>query len=298
MSNLNVDFTFNIYATDGSTVAVVDTTPDYSAASTGGYGSPNIAKSAITATRLLIGNYTDILAQSGKIAGDSLVQYRQYVKTGGLSQTYDNKTISVGSYFIPYISGLTVASGDTFTDTGVYVSLQSFLPTQVQDTLTITNLGLGSDNTVVPDVLWDVQYEVYGLSVSAPFASVAGRKYMVYNTGTASFASQTYRVGEVIIGDGTHQISVSGGALVSALESSSERTFITTYNLEYGVCQASIKVQTNNCICDSDMAIAKIYNLLDALYFSQWSNNVSYSKATDIISAATITLNTLNSCIA
>lgn len=301
---LSTDFSFGIFATNGNTMVFTDTTPAYSANTTGGYGTPNIARSSITQTRLKIGNYPAIQFQTILSEGETLTQYRQYIKTAGSSHVYDNKTITLGNYFIPPISGLTVIAGDEFTDTGVYVPYitpATFLPTTntTQLVLSITQVGLSSILTIVPDLVFDLQYEVYGAIVAAPFVSIEGMMYIVKGaSGTASLNSNVYRPGEVFIGDGTHSVTVSGAATVASLACMTEKTIVTTYNLETSAYELNITrlVQRCKCNCNSQLEIANIYDIIIALQYQTYTNAVSFQQATDLINIANTKILNMQNC--
>ena len=292
---LDVNFSFAIYSPDGSTVNIPDTTPAYSANSTGGYGSPNPTKAQIVATRFKIGNYNSIVSQTTYTSGQTLTQYEQYLKTAGADHVYDGKVISVGDYFIPPIAGITVASGDIFQETGYYCAKTSYLPTDSQNILTIPQLGISAQNQTVPDLVWDIQYEVYYPAHTLPFATTSGSQYMVTGTGTATQSGDVYRVGEVFIGDGT---SVTGTATLSELASTTERVFVSSYNLQGDTNQAQLNLVSGSaCTCDGQLEIAKIYNVLESFNYQEFTNNVSMEKANDLLVYCYSLLSNLKKCI-
>lgn len=289
--SLSVNFTFDIYNSDGNKVVVVDTTPPYSSNETGGYGSPNPTRANISLTRLLIGNYPSMIAEAKKVGGDTLTQYRKYLKTAGSAQVYDNKTISSGDIYIPFLSNLTVISGDEFTDLGVYVpylSYATFNPSTM-DTLilSIPELGLPSTDETVQDLVWNVQYEVYGLATGIPFTSTEGLQYIVVSGGTAVQSGNTYRVGEVFVGDAT-SVTLNGGATVASLASTTEKTFVTDYNLRLQLYNLQAERLANPCACeqDSQIKIAKLYNLLEFIQYQAYTNLVSYEQCTSLLGIA------------
>lgn len=302
--SLSTDFLFEIFNSDGNMMSFTDITPAYSVNTPEGYGAPNIARSAITQTRILFLNYPASIAETTLAAGETLVQYRQYLKTAGSSQVYDNKTVVVGNFFIPPITGLTVATGDEFLDTGVYVPYiapASFLPTTNTTSIifTIPEVGLSSDYDVVPDIVFDLQYEVYGATVAAPFTSVEGMRYIVKGaSGTALYTGNTYRIGECFVGDGSSQVTVSGAATIAALQCMSEKTIVTTYNIEDSAYELNITALEKRCgcSCDPQLAISSIYNIIKALQYQTYTNAVSFEKATGLIRLAESKINNLNAC--
>jgi hypothetical protein len=286
---LDVNYTYSIYNSDGDKMVFVDTTPPYSANETGGYGSPNITRAQVSMVRIQYGNYPDITAQATKKAGETLVQYRKYLKTSGSAQTYDNKVIESGDIYIPFLTSTTVIAGDVFQDLGYYVPyvpVASFLPTTntTPYILSITQVGLAATNQTITDLVWTLQYEVYGVATGTTFTSVQGQQYIVVSGGTAIQSGNIYRVGEVFVGNAT-AVTFTSGATVAPLRSITEKTFVTDYNLRLAIYNLQSERLANPCACqsDSDIQIAKLYNLLDFLSYQQYTNAVSFQQATDLL---------------
>jgi hypothetical protein len=286
---LDVNYTYSIYNSEGNRVVFVDTTPPYSANETGGYGSPNITRAQVSMVRIQFGNFPAITAQAVKIAGETLVQYRKYLKTSGFAQTYDNKIIESGDIYIPFLTNTTVIAGDVFQDLGYYVPyvpVASFLPTTntTPYILTIPQVGLEATNETVTDLVWALQYEVYGISTGTTFTSVQGQQYIVVSGGTAIQSGNIYRVGEVFVGNAT-SVTFTSAARVAPLMSTTEKTFITDYNLRLAIYNLQSERLANPCACqsDSDIQVARLYNLLDFLSYQQYTNAVSFQQATDLL---------------
>jgi len=293
-------FTFKGYNPENTLVEFIDVTPPYSTNTQNGYGTPNLARNQVTIVRLEIGNYNNILAQQVKQSGETLSQYHKYIKTKGAAQIYDGKTIASGDVFIPPISGLTIISGDEFTDTGYYVPYISpsvFLPTNntTQLFLDTEELGVPTYDTV-PDGIWDVSYEIYGQPTSTPFTTVEGVQYIVYGSGTATFNGNTYRVGEVFVGDGTNTVTAT--ASVAEVQSVSEKVFVTTFDLRSQLYGLQIKaLGVNNCGCDTQVEFLKIYSLLDMIDYEVFTNAVSFEACDNLLTEAATRLTTLNNCL-
>jgi hypothetical protein len=286
---LDVNYSYSIYNSDGDKMVFLDTTPPYSANETGGYGSPNLTRAQVSMVRIQFGNYPSIVGEAQKIAGETLTQYRKYLKTSGSAQTYDNKVIESGDVYIPFLTSTTVIAGDVFQDLGYYVPYvptSSFLPTtnSTPYILSITQVGLEATNETITDLVWDLQYEVYGIATGTTFTSVQGMQYIVVSGGTAIQSGNIYRVGEVFVGNAT-SVTFTGGATVAALRSTTEKTFVTDYNLRLAVYNLQSERLANPCACkdDSDIQIAKLYNLLDFLSYQQYTNAVSFEQATDLL---------------
>jgi hypothetical protein len=286
---LDVNYTYSIYNSDGDKMVFVDTTPPYSANETGGYGSPNITRAQVSMVRIQYGNYPDITAQATKKAGETLVQYRKYLKTTGAAQTYDNKVVESGDVYIPFLTNTTVIAGDVFQDLGYYVPyvpVASFLPTTntTPYILSIPQVGLAATNQTITDLVWTLQYEVYGVATGTTFTSVQGQQYIVVSGGTAIQSGNIYRVGEVFVGNAT-AVTFTSAATVAPLRSITEKTFVTDYNLRLAIYNLQSERLANPCACqsDSDIQIARLYNLLDFLSYQQYTNAVSFQQATDLL---------------
>jgi hypothetical protein len=286
---LDVNYTYSIYNSDGDKMVFVDTTPPYSANETGGYGSPNITRAQVSMVRIQFGNYLDITAQATKKAGETLVQYRKYLKTSGSAQTYDNKVIESGDVYIPFLTSTTVIAGDVFQDLGYYVPfvpVASFLPTTntTPYILSIPQVGLAATSQTITDLVWTLLYEVYGVATGTTFTSVQGQQYIVVSGGTAIQSGNIYRVGEVFVGNAT-AVTFTSAATVAPLRSITEKTFVTDYNLRLAIYNLQSEHLANPCACqsDSDIQIAKLYNLLDFLSYQQYTNAVSFQQATDLL---------------
>jgi hypothetical protein len=150
--------------------------------------------------------------------------------------------------------------------------------------LSIPQVGLAATNETITDLVWSLQYEVYGISTGTTFTSVQGQQYIVVSGGTAIQSGNIYRVGEVFVGNATSVTFTSAGR-VAPLMSVTEKTFITDYNLRLAIYNLQSERLANPCACqsDSDIQIARLYNLLDFLSYQQYTNAVSFQQATDLL---------------
>ena len=296
---LSANFTFEIYNPSGDRMVFKDTTAPYSSNELGGYGSPNITRAQVSMVRVQYGNYVDISNVIVKKGGEVLAQYRKYLKTKGSAQVYDNKTIASGDIFIPFLNNLTVVSGDEFQDLGYYVPFiepTSFLPTTntTELVLSVTDIGLSNQFVTVPDYVWNLTYEVYGIATPTPFTSVEGMSYIVASDGTVTQSGNDYAYGEVFIGNGT-ALTFGDGASVAPLVSVTDKSFITLFNTElalYDYMASGIK-----CPCDREgYEVSKIYNGLSFLKYQQYTNAVSFEAASDMIQVLWIRINDLKEC--
>lgn len=262
---------------DNSTGAYLffkDTTPDY------GVGG-NITYSDVRAVRMVMTNWTGQQNPTTLIEGDALEQYREYIKTSITTSVYDNKTITLSQFFIPFIDGLTVLAGDTFETTGAfstYINPTEYLPTNTFNVFPIPLSYWGiTDRTTFEDMVYGLQYEIYVDTDPVTLANVVNEKqYIVYGTtGTAIWNGNTYRIGEVFIASDNGAISFTGDAVVKVLEASVNNYFAITYDIENRV---AIYVADNRCACENPK-IWEIYAQLKSLKVSNYSQWESITKA-------------------
>lgn len=258
---------------DNSTGAYLffrDTTPDYGV-------NGNINYSDVRAVRMVMTNWTGQQNPVTLTQGDALEQYRRYIKTSITTSVYDNKTLTLSSFFIPFIDGLTVLSGDTFETTGAfstYISSSTYLPTSSFNVFPIPLSYWGiTDRTTFEDMVYGLQYEIYVDTDPVTLTNVVNEKqYIVYGTtGTAVWNGNTYRIGEVFIASDNGAISFTGDAVVKVLEASVNNYFAVTYDIEK---RLAIYVADNRCACENPK-ISEMYAQLEALKdsnYSQWES--------------------------
>ena len=232
----------------GEIINFTDTTGGYATNNTGGYGSPNLTYAQVGGINLLIGNYVNIVPSALGV-GAALIRYTQYIKTSGASQTYDGKIVTVGNYFVPHVTGLVVAAGDTFQTTGYYNPLITplrWLPTAAGTPLYLSTQDLGYTTLgVIPDSILTLQYEVYGIVNTVAFTTVLGTKYLVTGTGIVSYLGSNYKQGEVFTASGTSTVGVVSGTFgVAPYNSGAVSNFQTIYNLETSL----VELQTSNIL--------------------------------------------------
>lgn len=239
--------------------------------------SGNIGYSDVDAVRFKIASLESINSVATLNAGDSFTQYVEYICTAG-SGTIDNKGIAGGQYFIPQISGLSVPSGMTFQTTGYYNPpiLAEWLPTNNQIPLTLSLAQINQASaTYVEDSLYTIQYEVYVDSFTGTQAAVIGQRYMVL-TSTATYDGNTYRFGEIFIGNDTSSIVAAGN--VVKLNAATTQYFTLTWNMLQVLFDLVV-------IPDADLQ-KKIYGIrvqLEYLYNSCATGNVSYTYSLELI---------------
>jgi hypothetical protein len=280
---------------DGLVSEFTDVTGVYSTNNTGGYGTPNIDYGDVEMVRVKVGNYQNISTEVviGQ-AGLSLGQYYEYLKTEGTPKVYDGKTISVGQYFIPHTTGLTVQSGDVFVDTGYYSAPTppaTFLPANTNPILYLNSRQLGQygSPSVISDNLISAQYEVYD-SLQIGGSAVVDVTYMAYSS-TVTYGGNTYRLGEVFTASAATAIT---GTVVK-LASSVSQDFVLTYNIDKAINELVIRAKSGDCSCYDDIieGVLRVRLLLDGLKWQAKSGTLSWMKGQDILDYCTQKINEL-----
>lgn len=247
-----LDLTYDIQVSmqDGKSCGFADITADY-----GINGNPNY--SDILAVRLYFGIYANEVAPTTLTATAPMDQYREYQKTSLASSVYDNKTIQHGQDYIPFITSLTVLSGDIFITTGrysEYIAPATYLPTAVRNVLTLFPTDLGITQTLVfPDGVYYLTYEVYTISgISTGGNVVANTQYMVKGSGTVVYDGNTYRTGEVFIAADANVVTYTGSAVLVVLNSLVFRYFIFTFSIETQLAVLILEL-TRSCNCNDEL---------------------------------------------
>jgi len=237
---------------DGKSAYFVDTTTDYG---TGG----NPTYSDIKCIRLLIGNYNNLINQQTLLAAAEMEQYVEYQSLTLTGYTYDNKLVAFGQPFIPFITGIAVASGSQMQETGQYSQLilpATYLPTAnyTPYVLTPANTNIPEINDVFNDGVNWATYETYvDNSPSTPSNVVDGTQYQVFGTGaTAVYNGNTYRQGEVFIASDSGAISFTGGGTVKKLSGIRFSYFCFVYNCLKQLADLQLYIY-QNCICNAEL---------------------------------------------
>jgi hypothetical protein len=273
MPSPNLNFSIEVDNSNGSFLFFRDTTTDYGI-------NGNINYSDVKAIRMVMTNWMAQQNPLSLVAGDSLDQYRQYVKTNIGSSVYDNKTLTLASYFIPFISGLSVLSGDTFETTGAYstyIDPSSYLPTSSFNVFVIPVSYFGLTETVFPNMVYGIQYEIYVDTDPDPLTNVVDEKqYIVHGTtGTAIWNGNTYRIGEVFIATDSGAVSFTGDATLKVLEASVNNYFAIVWDIQN---RLYVYKATQTCKgCNDDITI--IQDEIETFLFSNYTQWESISDA-------------------
>lgn len=275
---MGLEYTFLVDNSDGETAFFTDTSTDWD-------------YSLVAMVRLYLGNFTDDQNQTTLVEDDELEQYHEYVKTSLVASVYDNKIIQVGQRYIPFVTGLVVLPGDTFTKTGRYsqpVFPADYLPTENHNVLTRTpqDFGFGADTTIFPGYLYYCQYEVYGITSPNPVVTpVHGVTYIVYGaSGTAIYNGSTYRLGEIFIGDTSGTVSFTGAATLKVMFDARFHYFPMIYQLEKDLQRLNFRIITE-CGCDEGLTyrVMVMRSKLESIDWSVVQNKTDATTCNQII---------------
>lgn len=280
---------------EGKAAEFTDVTGVYSSNNTGGYGSPNIDYADVEMVRLKIANYPALTAEPVIPSGAPLGQYYEYLKISGTPQVYDNKTISIGDFFIPHVAGLTVLSGDEFIATGFYsapILPATYLPASTTPILYLNSIQLGQFSAtpqVINDNLINLNYEVYD-SLQIGGTATIDATYMAYSS-TVTYGGSTYRLGETFTAGAATAIT---GTVVK-LASSVSQDFVLTYNIDKSINELVIRAKSGDCQCYDEIieGVLKCRLLIDGLKWQAKSNTLSWLKGQDILDYCTQKINEL-----
>ena len=240
----------------------------------------NIFISAVNGVRIKVGTATTLLSVTSITTGN-FVQFTEYLKIGGASSVVNGKILTVGSYFVSQIAGLSVPAGDIWQLTGYYVPqiILSWLPTATQVPLTLSINKLGQVGSLVEDNEYLFVYEVYAGVFAINTASILNNTYMVL-TGSATYNASTYYPGERFTGIDTNTITVTGSVAILNATSNTYATLV--YSLETGIMSNIYQKAVN---ADNDYT-NEIYGLKSQLNSLKWASstlNVDFNACSTII---------------
>lgn len=245
-----------------------DITPNYGVDS-------NIAVTDVKKTRFLC-QHNLVNTPTTLVEGDTMVQYQQYLKTGGSPSVYDNKTLGIGSLFIPFVE-LTVNAGDEWEKMTVFSKPTDFLPTVGKAPFTLDTSYFGLETSYFTDDIYGLQYEVYIDTSPTTLPNVViDTQYIVVGDGTAVYNGNTYRSGEVFVAVDNGAVSFTGTANLKQISSSVQKFYTIIWELENQYNNVILdRVET--CVCDDETQILlnKIKAEMDAIKFANYTQRVS-----------------------
>lgn len=272
-----------IAGNDGDTVLFSDLTGT-TAPDSYGKGS-NIAYSAVDFFRLRIATIDTIDEATPLVTGDSFTLNVEYLCTSGTAIVVDSKTMSAGDYFTPRTTGLTVPANSTFVSTGNYLYVPtSFNATtsllyQVPTTLSLAEINQAS-NTYVQTNTYILNYDIYNAKSSITAAAVANQVYICMS-GTTTYDGSVYRAGEIFTATDTSNITTTG-------EFAKLYASKTTYStITYTLLASIFSILESNQETTISQEIYGIRCELEALQFSCYTGNVSFTYARKLLSLLT-----------
>jgi hypothetical protein len=245
-----------------------------------GKGS-NINYTDVDYYSLLIATMSSVENVTTLNAGNIFLQNVRYICVTGSSLVIDGKTFSSGDYFIPRTSGLTVPAGGVFRTTGEYLYVpNSFNPTvsllyQVPTTLSLTEINQ-SGSTKVSDDVYILNYNIYNDLETTTQAAVAYQTYICVS-GTTNYNGATYRAGESFTAIATTNITTTGS--FAKLYTSKTTYFTIVYNMLVQLFDIQLASQG----ADISYHLTEIRVELEALQFSCYTGNVSFTYAKKLL---------------
>lgn len=275
-----LNFSHEVDNSTGQYLFFRDITPDYGI-------NGNINYSDVKAVRMMMTTWSGIQNPTSLSEGDELNQYERYIKTSITTSVYDNKTLTLSSYFIPFIEGITVLSGDTFENTGSYsnyISPSTYLPTISFNVLSIPVSYWGiTDKYTFDNMVYGLQYEIYVDTNPETLTNVTNEKQYIVSgtTGTAVYNGNTYRIGEVFIASDNGSVSFTGDAVVKVLEASVNKYFAIIWDIQNRI---ATYVADNSCACENPK-VNELYSNIDSLLWSNYSQWESINNAMSTIAS-------------
>lgn len=266
---------------DGQSVSFRDITGTTSSTAYGVGG--NIDYGDVDAVVIEIGTATSLVEGTELSDGDTFLQFHKYIKTAGSSSTINGKTFTIGEYFCPQVTGLTVPVGDTWEYTGYYRPqiLTSWLPNSGETALNLDVSELGQDGSYVATTAYVFDYSIYANNFSTTTAAVSGNTYLVIG-GTATYGGDTYVAGETFTASDTGNIVPGGGGAVGIMYATSTTYFVLAYELEQQIL-IGIEAQITAFSPRTQNNIFAIRAQLEALQNSAWTNNISFDYCTELL---------------
>lgn len=258
----------------GETVFFSDTTVGYG---TGG----NIGYSDVKQVRLVCGNYKSETFPVNVSVGDTLYQWVQYQKTSLLPSTYDDVIVNSGDFYIPFIQGITVLSGDTFIAAGFaskYIPPATYLPTSSHNILNLdpSYWQLGYNEvplTVFDSQVFSLQYEIYQDTTPNPLITVViDKQYIVTgNTGVCTYNGSDYKIGMVFIAADNGVVTFTGDSTLKVLYASAFNYWTWVWDLNKRLLLVGLNQE--NCGCRDNPVICQIR---DTFYVFEWSSYLQW----------------------
>lgn len=145
--------------------------------------------------------------------------------------------------------------------------------------LVLSTEDFGIDETVFPSTVYNVQYEVYGMTTPTTLTNVVlDTQYIVYGDGTCLYNGNTYSTGEVFIATDNGAVSFTGSAKLGELMASRHKYYTLVWSLKqrlYTIIHESL----GTCSCELSELLDKIQSELDSLEWANYTQQISVSKA-------------------
>lgn len=224
-----------------------------------GWGTPNIAASAVNYVRVIFGTY--LKEQTANSNATEIIAGTEYRVVGTGSFTYDTKTYNAGDVFISMATGTpTLPTTIVLEETGRFQPITNFVPLDVTSSDFTPSL-LGIDDTVFPDTIGNLQMDIYTTETAAPNGSVSAGTYIVKGSvgQTITTGGVTYRVGEVFTKGSSFAITGTGSVVeyndttVDANGNPDYVYFLFGYHAFQALITMSMKLADNCCNCKDEI---------------------------------------------
>jgi hypothetical protein len=245
-----------------------------------GYGKgTNPSYGDVEGVRIKLANYSTMEDPTTISGGAEFEQFREYVKVSQTTSVINGKTFTVGTLFVPQVSGLVVPINDEWKTTGYYVPqiLASWLPTasEIALNLNVTEFGQQA-NTPIEANIYAYTYEIYTDIETTTFAPIANQQYLVLS-GSVVYDSDTYYAGEVLVTTDTSNITISTGS-VAKLNATSYSYSPLIWDIEADLntlIQNQIGKNNQDLINQTEVEINKIALKIQAIKYAAYNKNIS-----------------------
>ena len=241
MADLDLQYSIAVQNIDGKSVWFIDNSPNY-----GIDGA--IDYSQVRCIRLYFVSYTAEQNPTTLSGSGEMDEFREYQSLTTLPFTYDDIIVPLAGRFIPQIAGITVQANSIMQTTGrfnPYVSSIRYLPTANKIPLVLLPADFGLTETVFPDGVWALQYEVYQQTTPNPIVNaVDGVQYMV-RTGKANYNGSDYETGDVFIATDNSAITPTRSGEVDVLAALVFKFFMFTYGIDKDLAALTVFALNN-----------------------------------------------------
>jgi len=253
----------------------------------------NIAITDVKKTRFLC-QHNLVETPITLVAGETMVQYQQYLKISGDPSVYDDKTLGVGALYIPFVE-LTVNAGDEWEKMTVFSKPQDFIPLISKRLFPLDTSYFGLETDYYTDDIYGLQYEVYVDTDPTLLNNVTlDTQYIVFGSGTAIYNGNTYRAGEVFIAVDNGAVTYTGGSRLKQISASVQKFYTFMWELENQYNNTLLNATETEIPQETQILLNKIRGEMDAIKFANYTQRVSVALGLQTMSWIREKLNQIN----